>query len=619
MKNIIVGTAGHIDHGKTTLVKALTGIDTDRLKEEKERGISIDLGFANLKLAGGVQIAFVDVPGHERFVRNMMAGASGIDLVLLVVAADEAIKPQTREHFEICRLLGVRDGIVVLTKADLVEEDWLALVRMEVEDLVAGSFLEKVPILPVSAISGAGLPELIAAILSCAQVVKGREAGRMARLPIDRAFVMKGHGTVVTGTLRDGKLAVEDEVQLYPSQLVARVRGIQVHGEKVKEAVAGQRTAVNLAGVEVGDVERGFVAAAPTMLVPSRIFDAKIETLAGTRAIRDRARVQLHSGTAEVPAELRILSNPRQIAAGASGWVRVVLQRETLVLPGDRFILRSLSPAGTLGGGTVMELHPEGRRLKRLRRTGAVERLELWAGLDLQGRILKLTEESRVGLEIGELRRALGCVEADLPKELIRLGGWVVSALSLKAVAGEIVSRLREHHKAMPLEAGMSREALRGAVLAAAPPAMMEAALRYAPSVKVRGDLVHLESHKVKLAASEDKAMLVMEEAFRSAGLAVPGVDEVLRASGLDAATAKAMLAMLLRSGALVRVGQEMVFHSAAIDDLKQIMVGRKGQRFGVADFKDWTGVSRKYAIPLLEYLDCEKVTRRDGEQRQIL
>ena len=616
MKNIIVGTAGHIDHGKTTLVKALTGIDTDRLKEEKERGISIDLGFANLKVAGGEQIAFVDVPGHERFVRNMMAGASGIDLVLLVVAADEAIKPQTREHFEICRLLGVRDGIVVLTKADLVDDDWLALVRMEVEDLVAGSFLERAPIVPVSAISGAGLPELIAAILGCAKAVEGREARRMARLPIDRAFVMKGHGTVVTGTLRDGKLAVDDEVQLYPSRLVGRVRGIQVHGEKVKEAVAGQRTAVNLAGIEVGDVVRGYVAAVPGMLVPSRIFDAKIETLVGTRAIRDRARVQFHSGTAEVPAELRILSNPRQIAAGTSGWVRVVLQRETLVLPGDRFILRSLSPAGTLGGGTVMELHPEGRRL---RRKGAGERLEVWAGLDLQGRILKLTEESRVGLEMSELRRALGCVEADLPKELIRVGGWVVSTRSLKAVAAEIVSRLREHHKAMPLEAGMSREALRGAVLAGAPAAVMEAALRHAPSVKARADVLYLESHKVKLAASEDQALMAMEAAFRAAGLAVPGVAEVLGASGVDAATAKAMLAMLLRSGALVRVGQEMVFHSAALDELKGMMAGRKGQRFGVAEFKDWTGVSRKYAIPLLEYLDCERVTRRDGEQRQIL
>ncbi len=616
MKNIIVGTAGHIDHGKTTLVKALTGIDTDRLKEEKERGISIELGFADLKTTQGMRIAFVDVPGHERFVRNMLAGVSGIDLVLFVVAADEAIKPQTREHFDICRLLGLRRGVIALTKADLVDEEWLALVRMELEDFVKGSFLEGAAIVPVSAVTGMGLDQIQLEILKAAEGLEQRDQRRMSRLPIDRAFVMKGHGTVVTGTLREGKLTLESEVELYPSGKVARVRGIQVHGEKVKEALAGQRTAVNLAGVDVTDVERGFVAAPPGKLRPVRIFDAEIQLLQGARAIRDRAKVHFHAGTVEVAAELRVLAEKRQIEPGATAWVRLVLDAETLVLPDDRFILRSFSPMVTIAGGTVMELH---FGAARLRRKGAVDRLEKWKAMALPARIQFLVEQRPLGIEFAELRQSLGCLEEEMPKGLEKIGSWFAAGTNLKQIAAELVARLRVHHKEHPLEPGLSREALRAGLLAGAPVPLMVALLRHAPSVKAEGDLLRLESHKVKLELKEDEASQDMEKMFREAGLAVPAVDEVLRASGLELGKAKSVLTLLLRSGVLVRVGAEMVFHSEALLALRKIVSARRGERFGVAEFKDWTGISRKYAIPLLEYLDREKVSRRDGDARVIL
>ena len=616
MKNIIVGTAGHIDHGKTTLVKALTGIDTDRLKEEKERGISIDLGFANLKTAQGARIAFIDVPGHERFVRNMLAGVSGIDLVLFVVAADEAIKPQTREHFDICRLLGIERGVIALTKADLVDADWLELVRMEMEDFVRGSFLEGAAIVPVSATTGMGLEDLLKEITNAAVGMEQRDLKRMPRLAIDRAFVMKGHGTVVTGTLKEGRLAVESEVELYPSGRVARVRGMQVHGEAVKEAQAGQRTAVNLAGIEVGDVLRGFVAAPPGKLSPVHIFDAQIDLLPGAKMIRDRAQVHFHTGTMEVAAELRVLDEKRTIEPGTKAWVRLVLEEETLVLPGDRFILRSFSPMVTIAGGTVIELHFGSTRM---RRKGAVERLVRWKALDLAGRIGVLLEERPLGMEFADLRRRLGCLESEIPAGLERIGSWVASPANLKKIAVELVQRLRQHHKDFPLEVGLSREALRSGLLAGAPAGLMEALLRQAPSVKAEGDLLRLESHKVRLEAKEDEASQAMELAFSQAGLAVPAVDDVLASTGLAPARAKAVIALLLREGKLVRVGPDLVYHREALGLLKQIFAERKGQRFGVIEFKDWTGVSRKYAIPLLEFLDREKITRREGDQRLIL
>lgn len=616
MKNIIVGTAGHIDHGKTSLVKALTGVDTDRLKEEKARGISIDLGFANLEAQDGLRISFVDVPGHERFIRNMLAGVSGIDVVLFVVAADEAIKPQTREHFEICRLLGLERGVIALTKADLVDPDWLELVRMEVEDFARGSFLEGAPIVPVSSVTGAGLDALLAALRAAASSATARDVKRYARLPVDRVFVMKGHGTVVTGTLKEGRLTADAEVQLYPGATVARVRGLQVHGQPVKEAVAGQRTAVNLAGVEASEIRRGDVAAPAGILEAVTRLDGRMQLLDSAAPLKDRAKVHFHTGTMETTAEVRVLEDQRRVEPGTSAWVRIALDEPALVLPGDRFILRSFSPVVTIAGGTVEELHFGSTRL---RRKGARERLEALSKLDRAGRIRLLVEQSGLGIEWAALRRSLGVLPEELPAGLEQSGSWIFAPQNLKPVSAELVERLRAHHKSHLLEAGLSRESLRSALLGAAPAALMALVLKLAPSVKAEGELLRLESHKVRLAGQEDEASQKMEAAFRNAGLAVPALDEVLKGTGLDAGRAKSVLAILLREGKLVRVGNEFVFHALPLTQLRELLQSRRGQSFGVVEFKDWTGISRKYAIPLLEYLDREKVTRRDGDSRLIL
>jgi selenocysteine-specific elongation factor len=616
MNNIIVGTAGHIDHGKTTLVKALTGIDTDRLKEEKERGISIELGFASLTTREGPQVAFVDVPGHERFVRNMLAGASGIDVVVLVIAADEGIKPQTREHFEICRLLGIANGIVALTKADAVDGDWLELMRMEVEDFLRGTFLEGAPVVPVSAVQGTGLDSLLAEIAKFAAKLPRRNTQKPARLPVDRAFILKGHGTVVTGTLMEGSIRTEDELEVYPLGRRVRVRGLQSHGKKVKEAQAGQRAAVNLADIDASELHRGMVAGAPGMFSPVRTFDARVELLPEARAVEDRARVVLHAGAAESAAELRVLEEPRKLEPGGAGWVRLVLRTPMVLLPGDRFVLRSASPAATVGGGRVVRLQLGARRL---RRKGAAAALTAWDSLSIGDRIAGLAGEREAGCELRSVLRTLGAAEAEIPASLVRLANWVAGEAGLRAIGARLVAELKAYHQSQPLEKGLSKELLRSRHLGDAPPALLDAVLRLTPSVKLDGEFLRLESHKVKLAGDEDEASRKIEAAFRETGLTVPALADVLANCGVEPNRAKTILGLLIREGKLVRVSLDMVFHAAAIQELKSILASRKGSRFGVNEFKDWTQVSRKYAIPLLEFLDREKVTRREGDSRLVL
>jgi len=358
MKNVIVGTAGHIDHGKTALIKALTGIDADRLAEEKRRGITIDIGFAHLNLPGDIRIGFVDVPGHERFVRNMLAGAGGIDMVMLVIASGESIKPQTREHFEICRLLAVQAGVVALTKTDVTDPEIVELTRMEIEEFVAGSFLENAPIVPVSAKTGAGLPDLREALQAAAARVPEKNSRGLFRLPIDRAFTMRGFGGVVTGTLISGEVHADQEVMLYPEGRRLRVRGVQVHGEPALKAVAGQRTAINLTGVEAHQITRGMVLSEPDRFNAIREFGCVLYALPGAAPIKNRAPVHFHSGTAEIEAEVRLFRGESALAAGARTYARVVLRNETLLLPHDRFIIRRFSPVTTIGGGMVSNRCP---------------------------------------------------------------------------------------------------------------------------------------------------------------------------------------------------------------------------------------------------------------------
>jgi selenocysteine-specific elongation factor len=637
MKDVIVGTAGHIDHGKSALVLALTGTDPDRLAEEKRRGITIDLGFAHLDLGDGVRVGFVDVPGHERFVRNMLAGASGIDLVLMVIAADESIKPQTREHFEICRLLGVRRGLVALTKTDLVDPELLETARLEVREFVAGSFLEGAPIVPVSARTGQGLEDLKAELRRLSSETEARPLELPFRLPVDRSFVMKGFGTVVTGTLVAGRIEKEAEVEILPLGRKARVRGIQVHNQSTRAAVAGQRTALNVAGVEAKEIERGMVLAEPGLFTPSDRLDCALSLLPGARPLKHRTPVHFHSGTAETVAEV-VLTEGRELKPGGRAYAQMRLAAPGLFLPGDRFIIRQFSPVTTIGGGTVLDNQPPKHPAKRDRRTflealeraGPESRLELLVRESGEAALTALT--ARTGWSSGELLRGSGSLAAQ--HRLLVLGQpphLLVHADHFNAVSGGILAALEGFHARDPLLRGLAKEDLRGRLAAresrlAAPPSpvLFNAALQALSGqgkVELEGEVVRLAGREVRLTAEESAAKTSISRAFEQAALAVPPAADVLARLPLDRARAEKIFRILVQEKTLVKVSEALVFHRSALERLREL-VGRrklKSDRLDVSGFKEMTGLSRKYAIPLLEYLDRERVTRRQGDERIIL
>lgn len=620
MKNVIVGTAGHIDHGKTALVKALTGIDADRLAEEKRRGITIDIGFAHLVLPPDIRIGFVDVPGHERFVKNMLAGAAGIDLVMLVIAAGESVKPQTREHFDICRLLGIRTGIVALTKADLVDPDLLDLTRIEIEEFVAGSFLEGAPIVPVSAKTGQGLAELREALQAAAARVPEKNSRGAFRLPIDRAFTMRGFGAVVTGTLVSGEVAVEQEVMLYGMQSSAgrrlRVRGVQVHGEASPKAVAGQRTAINLAGIEAQQIARGMVLADPDRFNPIREFGCVLEALPGAPPIKNHAPVHLHAGTAEIEAEVRLFRGEAVLPPGGRTYARIVLREDALLVPRDRFIIRRFSPVTTIGGGTVLDIRaPRSRKSAELR-----ERLQKIEQASVPEWIHLLVRESGAGMTPADLVTRTGLTQTEIDqairgdKSILALPGWLVDRNAVDELRETLIRKIQEFHRANPLLPGPPKQSLR----TIAPEPLLETLLKH-PQIAVEGEIVRHRSHRVVLQQQEEQARAAIEGAFEKAGLAVPALSDVLARSGVEIGRARMLLQILLRDGRLVRITDELVFHRAALDQLRNDLRSMKGARLTVPAFKERTGISRKYAIPLLEFLDREKVTRRDGDARIVL
>ncbi len=616
MKHIIVGTAGHIDHGKTALVKALTGIDADRLEEEKRRGITIDLGFAHLQLTPTLRLGFVDVPGHERFVKNMLAGVGGIDLVLFVVAGDESIKPQTREHFDICRLLEIPRGVIALTKADLVDDDILALVRTEVEELVAGSFLEGAPIVPVSSVTGAGLEELRQALARVAAEAPEKDASGHFRLPIDRVFTVRGFGTVATGTLVSGSVAREQEVEVYPKGRRLRVRGIQVHGASASRAAAGQRTAVNLADIEPAELARGDALSEPGVFRAAKQVDCRLQLLSTAKPLKHGAPVHFHSGTAEIEAQVRLLEGTAPLQPGGAAYVRLVLRDAALLLPGDRFIIRMFSPVATIGGGVVLDVGTTGK--------AAPGRLDVLASADAADRIALLIRETPFGMGMAGLVARTGLVEPEIAAaaaraSLIAIGQpqpWYVDRAWFQAARGRMVETVREFHRANPLQPGIAKPDLRPA---GAPPFVLDALLADAQEIVVEGDTVRLRGHTVVLNEDERQARAAIEGAFQQAGLAAPAVAQVLAKSGVEQARARSLLQILLREKRLVRIHDELVIHHSAIEELRRMLAARKPARFNVGTFKEWTGVSRKYAIPLLEFLDRERITRREGEERLIL
>ncbi|MGH9772519.1 MAG: selenocysteine-specific translation elongation factor [Candidatus Acidiferrales bacterium] len=593
---LVIGTAGHIDHGKTTLIRALTGIDTDRLEEEKRRGISIDLGFAHMTLPGGQRIAFVDVPGHERFVKNMLAGAGGIDAVLLVVAADESVKPQTREHFDICRLLGVRQGIVALTKTDLANAEQIARARADIAALTKGSFLESAPVV-------AGLDELRREL--AALKVPPRPANGFARLPIDRGFALKGFGTVVTGTLWSGTLHAGRTVQLHPGRRELRVRGLQVHGQPVAASIAGQRTAVNLAGIDAADVHRGQVLTSPGALESTALVDAAIEWLDEAEAPVSRGTFLFHSGAAEIVATVKMLD--RQSA-------RLWLAEPALLLPGDRFVLRQPSPAHTVAGGTIVDAFPP----RWMSRTKTAARIQSLGQTDPVKRIEILVEESAAGRRIPDLIRATGATEEELRRAAAQSQRLIVSPQRvigrnwLEARRRKLVEWLTAWHAQNPSAAGAPISAARLGL-----DANLAAIVFDFPAVRTARESISLRDHQAKFSDLESALLQKIEAAFRQAGMQPPAAGDVL--NGMDAKKARSLLEALVKSRRLVRVSEGLIFHADAIAQIRQSLSAQKGRKFSVPEFKTWTGVSRKYAIPLLEYLDRERVTRREGDRRIVL
>ena len=623
MKNIIVGTAGHIDHGKTALVRALTGIDADRLEEEKRRGITIDLGFAHLQLTPELRLGFIDVPGHERFVKNMLAGVGGIDLVLFVIAADESIMPQSREHFDICRLLGIQRGIVVLTKADLVDKDILELARLEAEEFVAGSFLEGAPVVPVSSTTGEGVERLKSELALAAARVPEKDSTRRLRLPIDRVFSMKGFGAVITGTLVSGSVAREQDVEIHPGGRRARVRGVQVYGCPAERATAGQRTALNLADVDTADLARGMTLAEPGVFHSTREIDCRLELLPSSKPLKHRAPVHFHAGSAEIEADVRLLDAGSSLRPGSSAFARLMLRDPALLLPGDRFIIRKFSPVVTIGGGVVLD--NAGPRIRK--KAAAAARLKTIAEADAAGRIAILVRESPCGMGLPGLVARTGLLTSEL--EAIAGGAgfvtlrqpelWVMDAEWFRAAGNQIVKEVGDFHQNHPLLRGIAKQDLRGRQAPDAPGFVLDALLAAAKTIVVEGDTVRLATHKLVLREEEERASSTIERAFEQAGLAVPALPEVLAKSGVELKRARSILQILVRDKKLVRVTDDLMFHHSAIGGLKALLAQHRGERFGVPVFKDWTGISRKYAIPLLEYLDRERVTRRDGDERIAL
>jgi len=634
MAHLIVGTAGHIDHGKTALVKALTGTDGDRLKEEKERGITIDIGFASLRLDDGTTVGFIDVPGHERFIKNMLAGVGGIDVAMLVVAADESVMPQTREHLDICSLLRIRKGFAVLTKIDAAERDLVDLAEIEVQELLKGTPFEGSPVLRVSSRTGEGIPQLLDTLQRVAREVPARDTSRPFRLPIDRTFTMKGFGTVVSGTLLAGRIQRDQEVELLPRHQAARVRGIQVHGTAVDEALAGQRTALNLQRVELADVERGMVLAPPGTFNASVLLDVQLELLASApQPILRRKRIRFHIGTAELMGYVVLLGQD-QLEPGGRAFAQIRLEQPTVALPGDRFIVRQYSPMVTIGGGEILDARPKKhrrsdasvpRRLERLTRATIADRLFAvvedagvqTAGIaDVVGRVGLPVEQATVCLQTLALA---GRVTIVAGSPLV-----VVAADVFRDVTAAILAAVRQFHEAEPLVKGIGREDLKGRALGDGPGSLFRTAIDHlvaARQLQVDQDVVHIFGRAVTLAGEDAHVREQLIARYRTLGLGAPSPDGVIASLGLERQTARKIVQLMVKDNVLVRISEDMTVDRSALQKLIENVRALKAgnARFGVKEFKELTGLSRKFAVPLLEYLDGQRVTRRVGDERVIL
>jgi selenocysteine-specific elongation factor len=633
-RSVVIGTAGHIDHGKSALVRALTGTDPDRLKEEQERGITIDLGFAHLE-GEALDLSFVDVPGHERFVKNMLAGAGGIDLVVLVVAADESVMPQTREHFRICELLRVPAGVIALTKADLADGDMREIAALETRELAQGSFLSDAPLVTVSAKTGEGLDRLRETLYEMASAVRERTSEGPVRLPIDRVFTIRGFGTIVTGTLVSGQLAQDQELVVLPAGRRVKVRGLQVHGHGEARAGAGRRVAVNLGGVEVGDLTRGDTLTEAGAFEPTRRVDVVLDLLPEARPLKHGARVRFHQGTSELLGRVALAApggggdSIPALEPGASAYARVRLESPAVLTRGDRFIIRAYSPPMTIGGGAVLDPHPP---RAGVRTPAGVARLRSLDADAASAVLAHVRERAAAGLPRSALVSRVGLTrrEADeLVGTLVQTGHVVevedllVSADVLGATGDRLVAELEKYHRSHPLAEGMPREEARERIAGGAAPAIFTHVVQRLASAGriVARDRLALQGHQVSLSPEETRVQERLVQVYRESGLAPPDPGAAAAAAGTTRETADRMMGLLFRQRRLVKV-DTLAFHPEALESLKADVRRLKEGAAGavdVASFKEKYGITRKYAIPLLEYLDRERVTRRVGDRRIVL
>jgi len=633
MKQIILGTAGHIDHGKTSLVRAVTGIDTDRLKEEKERGITIELGFAHLDLPNGQHIGVVDVPGHEKFVKNMVAGATGIDIVAMVIAADEGVMPQTREHMEICTLLGVQHGLVALTKVDMVDEEMLELAQEDVKEFTRGSFLENAPIIPVSAVTGQGVPEFVRAVEALAKEVPDRPPSTLFRLPVDRVFTMKGFGTVITGTLVSGRVQVGDPVMVYPSGVTSKVRGIQVHNESVNAAESGQRTAINFQGLDKEAVARGEVLSSPGVLKPSYMVDVHFHFLAGAaRPLKNRSRVRFHTGTSEILGNLILLERD-ELKPGEATVAQLRLDTPVAVVKGDHYVVRSYSPVRTIGGGQVLNpIPPKHKRLK----PEIVAGLKSILGSPPEKLIdFHLDAAGPAGASFSDLRLMTNLTDKQLDGALqLMMSGRTAILVDKEArtfihkrnfdlLVQETSADLQAYHKAFPLKSGMLKEELKSKLPPGTDVKLFNLVLNQMikdNAIVQEEKTVRLKAHKVSLAGDEATLRQDILKIYKQGGLQPPFFRDVVESLKADPGQAKDVLNHMIEQGLIVRTKEDLFFHAEVIADLKQRLVKflEVNGEINPAQFKEMTGASRKFLIPLFEYFDAKNVTLRVGDVRKL-
>lgn len=624
MRHIILGTAGHIDHGKSALVKALTGIDPDRLKEEKERGITIDIGFADILYPeSNLTVGIVDVPGHEKLIKNMLAGAGGIDMVLLVIAADEGVMPQSREHLSICNILKIKSGLIAITKSDLVEKDWLELVRDDVRSFVKDTFLEDALIVPVSSKTGENIELLKKEIRNLALTIAPKSSDGLFRLPIDRVFTLKGFGTVVTGTAISGKISLEDPLEILPTGIKTKVRGLHSHGKAIKTAFAGQRVAVNLQAVEKEDLKRGDVAVTSVGFELTRNIDVFVELLKGAPALKNRSLVHFYAGTSETVARA-ILYGRDELKAGESCYGQLRLREPVIVLSGDRYIIRRFSPLETLGGGEVLDPLPPKRRRKEI-----IPDLEAFHTGTLARKIsLKIEHARAAGITVEKLMAWInsgkGAVSDALESllksgEVVQFEDILLHRKSLFSLQKGIRGLLGTFHERNPLKHGMPKEEVRNQLRI--DPRMFNFILSGLEGVVTEKDLLRLKEFSIALTSSEESHKQKILETIEASGFQPPSREELGAALKMDQKHISDILNILAKEGSTVRLNETFSVSRRVYDDMMARLRGffATKKEMTVADFRDLLNTTRKYALPFLEYLDSHKVTIRTGDVRKLL